>query len=306
MKRKVIQLAHNTLVVSLPSKWVKRYGVRKGAELEVEERGQQITFGTNMNSDFESIKIDASGLSSEALKRWVLSSLHKTGYDQIEITYTDPSIPKIVQETIKNLLIGFAIVEQSSGRCVIRVVAEEQEKEFYSMLRRAFIVTKTLGEEIHLSLTQGKRESLKELLVLEKTNNQLTNFCERILNKKGYKQDKKRCFAYVVAWNLEKICDDYAYVCRVLIENPNAKISRPVLDMLKEANDYFKDYYELFYNFEVERLGELQRRKNQFKEKTFSLVKSRNQTEIVIICKLEDFVTKISDFSASFLALNRD
>ena len=306
MKRKVIQLALNTLVVSLPSKWVKRYGVKKGAELEVEERGQQIVFGTSMNSDLESVRIDASKLSSEALKRWVLSSLHKTGYNQIEITYEDNSVSEIVQEAIRNLMIGFAVVEQGRGRCVIRVVAEEQEKEFHSMLRRAFIVTKTLGDEIYLSLVQGNGEHLKELLVLEKTNNQLTNFCERILNRKGYKQDKKRCFAYVVAWNLEKICDDYAYLCKVLMESPKAKISAPVLDMLKEANDYFKDYYELFYNFEIEKLSGLQRRKNRFKEKTFRLVKNKNQTEIVVLCKLEDLVTRTSDFSASFLTLNMD
>lgn len=304
MKRKVIQLAHKTLVVSLPSKWAKNYGVRKGAELDVIERGQQIIFSTSMRSDFERVQINASNLNAEALRRWVLSSLHKTGFDEIEILYNNPKIVDVIQETIKELLIGFAIVEQSKNRCVVRVVAEEQEKEFDSILRRAFLVTKSMGESIYSYILEKKLKDLNELLVLEKTNNQLTNFCERILNKKGYKNDRKRDFAYVVAWNLEKVCDNYADICRLLSANPNSKINKQVLDMLKQANDYFNSYYELFYNFDINNLSELEVNKNEFNKKTLSTFKNSNQIETMVLCKLNELVTKTSDFSASFIALN--
>ena len=42
MIRKVIQLASRTLVVSLPSKWVKTVNVQKGDEIEVIEKGDQL------------------------------------------------------------------------------------------------------------------------------------------------------------------------------------------------------------------------------------------------------------------------
>ena len=42
MKRKVIQLAHSTAVISLPSKWVKKYGVKKGDEIEVGEEESRL------------------------------------------------------------------------------------------------------------------------------------------------------------------------------------------------------------------------------------------------------------------------
>src|SRR3989338_2760536 len=187
MKRKVIQLAHKTLVVSLPSKWVKKYGVSKGGELEVEEKGQQITFFTEKTTERERITIDAGKISESALKRWVLSSLHKSGYDEIEILYKDAKIASAIQQTVQDMLIGFAVVEQGRERCVIKNVATEQEKEFDTILRRAFFVTKNMCEGISEYLAENKQAALGELLVLEKTNNQLTNFCERILNKKGYK-----------------------------------------------------------------------------------------------------------------------
>src|SRR3989338_11330024 len=156
MKRKVIQLAHKTLVVSLPSKWARDYGVKKGAELEVEERGQQIVFSTSKRTDSEGVQVDFSELNGEVIRRWVLASLHKSGYDEIEVAYKDASVLGIIQETIKELLIGFAIVEQGKNRCVIRVVAEEQEKEFNAVMRRAFLVVKNMGEGLYDYAKDGK------------------------------------------------------------------------------------------------------------------------------------------------------
>ncbi len=303
MKRKVIQLAHKTLVVSLPSKWVKKYNVMKGAELDAEERGQQMVFSTMLQSDSERIKVDFSELNSEVIRRWVLASLHKSGYDEIEITYKDSSVIKVIQETIRDLLTGFAIVEQGKNVCVIRVVAEEQEKEFETVLRRAFLVVKNMGEGIYDYAKENRLERLNELLVLEKTNNQLTNFCERILNKRGYSNYKRTCFAYVVAWNLEKVCDNYKEICELLSANPKSKVSCPVIEMIKTANDYFGRYYELFYKFEINRLSELDRERNAFRKKTSEMLKSSRGTDTAVLCSLKDFVEKVSDFSASFIAL---
>lgn len=304
MRRKVIQLAHKTLVVSLPSKWAKIYGVKKGNELEVEERGQQIVFSTTTFSDSERIQVDFSELDAEVVRRWVLASLHKTGYNEIEILYKNPSVLKAVQETITDLLIGFAVVEQGGNRCVIRAVAEEQEKEFETVLRRAFLVTKNMGEGIYNYIKEGRLSHLTELLALEKTNNQLTNFCERLLNKKLYKNYKKTCFVYVISWNLEKICDNYKDICKFLAANPRLKISKPALEMLRIANDYFNSYYELFYKFDINRLTELNEERNAFKKKVENSLRNSKGADTFMLCTLNDFVTKVSDFSASFIALN--
>ncbi len=303
MKRKVIQLAHKTLVVSLPSKWVKKYNVLKGAELEAEERGRQMVFSTGRLSESEKANVDFSELNGEVIRRWALASLHKSGYDEIEITYKDTSVLGIIQDTIKDLLIGFAMVEQGKNRCVIRVVAEEQEKEFNAVLRRAFLVVKNMGEGLYDYAKDGKLERLKELLVLEKTNNQLTNFCERILNKKGYEDYKRTCFAYVVVWNLEKVCDSYREICEFLSANPKAKVRIPVVEMIKSANDYFSSYYELFYNFEINQLTKLNRERNAFRKKASEMLRNSKGADTAVLCSLNGFVEKVSDFSASFIAL---
>ena len=48
MKRKAIQLASQTIVVSLPAKWVRQQGIKKGDEIDVEERGKELVIGNKM------------------------------------------------------------------------------------------------------------------------------------------------------------------------------------------------------------------------------------------------------------------
>ena len=305
MKRKVIQLAGKTLVVSIPIKWARKYGVSKGAEVEVEERGRQIVLSTDSESENERISIDVSGLDDEVVRRWLLPSLHKSGYDEIEIKYDRDSFLKTIQETISNTFIGFAIVEQTGTRCVIRIVAREQEKEFDALLRRAFLVTKSLGESMADYLRDGRLKELKGLLSLEQTNNQLTNFCERILNKKGHSDFRKTCFAYVVTWNLEKICDDYKAACNFLSKPENSSVKlENVIEMLERCNAFFAAYYELFYKFRIAELKRLNDERKDLDAEFERLIKESDRGDALVLGILQNFVVKISDLSASYIALN--
>jgi len=42
MKRRAIQLAKKTLVVSLPQAWVRKQGIKKGQEIHVREQGRSL------------------------------------------------------------------------------------------------------------------------------------------------------------------------------------------------------------------------------------------------------------------------
>ena len=57
MKRKVIQLAGKTLVVSLPHLWVKKHGVKKGHDMELQEKGTNILLSIQSMYDAGSTSI---------------------------------------------------------------------------------------------------------------------------------------------------------------------------------------------------------------------------------------------------------
>jgi uncharacterized protein YdiU (UPF0061 family) len=146
---------------------------------------------------------------------------------------------------------------------------------------------------------------MKELIMLEKTNNQLTNFCERTLNKTGYIDYSKTCFYYVIVWNLEKIADDYKYICE-LLASENKKVSKECLEYFKETKEYLRAYYELFYSFKLDQLNELNTRKKQLLTKGHKLISTKKGTESTMLTYLTSSVIKITDFSASMIALHTD
>jgi len=302
MKRKVIQLARKTFVVSLPSKWVKKYDVKKGDELEVKDNSSSIVFSTQSQSDLKKTSIDITNTNERTL-RWLLSSLHKKGYDEIELFYDNKNKTPIIQELIKDLFIGFAIVHQSNKRCIVRAISQERDNEFENILRRAWRVTISLADSVLEYIEQDTQKQLKELITLEKTNNQLTNFCERMLNKKGHLDHTKTCFYYVIAWNLEKVCDDYKHICELLAEN-KTKLSKESITFLKDTNNFLRNYYDIFYAFDLNKLNELNTRKKALVAKGHKLISLKKGPESTMVNYLTNAVIKTADFSTSTIALN--
>lgn len=305
MKRKIIQMAGKTMLVSLPAEWVKKYGVKKGDEIEVDANGQKIIISTiKQDEALESIQIDASNLNERALE-WTLAALHKSGYDEIIINYKKPETLKIINKYLKTFLMGFIIMSHIDNRCVLKAITKNVESEFDSTLRRAFLVTISMGEETLKHIKEKKFSELLDLIHYEQTNNQLTNFCERLINKGAYKNDKHMCFMYVINWNLEKICDNYKYICKYLADSP-VKLSEETLKLFEEANKYFKSYYELFYKFDLQRLTELSEKKKALISKSTDLNRTKNPKELAVIHHLMNIIAQTSDFSSSMVALNQE
>jgi phosphate uptake regulator len=302
MRRKVIQLAGKTFVVSLPSSWAKEWHIRKGEELEVVPNGPRLTISTASEREQRKSNLDISH-ANERVIRWLLSSLHKKGYDEIELVYKGPEQAALIHELIKDLFIGFAIVHQTDTRCVIRCVSKEVQENFDAMLRRAFLVTLNLAESAHELLSKGKTNNLHSLLALEKTNNQLTNFCERILNKHGYPEPAKTTFAYAILWNLEKIADEYKYLCKSFATR-RVRFSPATLSAFAEVNRFVRTYYELFYSYNSENLNALAEDQKRLEQKLRSLLTSPD--DALLASYLLHVVTKAADFSASTVALHHN
>ncbi|MBI4154033.1 hypothetical protein HY501_01740, partial [Candidatus Woesearchaeota archaeon] len=135
--------------------------------------------------------------------------------------------------------------------------------------------------------------------------NQLTNFCERILNKNLYEGNKGTHFLYVIAWNLAKIGDDYKYLCGWLSSStaPDAK----VLLYLEEINNHFKAYYELFYQFNPAILAELSRKREELHKKITETLSKKGQIDSVAIFYITSILFKCEYFSASmYMTAHKD
>jgi phosphate uptake regulator len=292
IKRKVILHGPSTLTVSLPSKWVKAHNIRKGDELNVDEVGNLLNVYTGDEHLLtKRIKVDFSELDNQSV-RIILSVLHKSGYDEIEVAFKDPSILSILQERINSRLIGFEIIEQRGNMCIIKNVSGDHVSEMNALMRRAFLVTLSMANSSLEALRAGERDKLKEILVLEETNNKLVNYCQRLILKKPYSDDKA-FYNYLVSWLVEKICDDYRDLVKQFLSEPKLQLTPALFSVYEETNDLFKSYYEIFYNFSYADFRKIQ---NTIRLLRSSFEKANlNKGECLLSSHLLGIVNKIHD-----------
>jgi len=294
MKRKVIQLGENTHVITLPTKWLRQFGIQKGSELDLTEAGNKLTVSTGGPRAISHAAADIRS-ANERTTRWILSSLHKQGYDEIELSYDSPAQAKLIEELLKDLFLGFAIVHKAEHTMTLRAVTAELDNQLDTILRRAFLVTLQHAEGLHNLLS--KKESPAPLLSLEKQNNQLTNFCQRILCKKGHPNPLKTNFLYTITWNLEKISDEYKYLTEHFMNTPPVAKTLALLD---ETNQLLRAYYELYYQFSAKKLSDLSEQYNSLAER----IKQELPSDPLALAHLLSIVLKTADFSASTYALH--
>jgi phosphate uptake regulator len=303
MKRKVIKQGNNTLTITLPKKWTSSIGLKDGDELDIIEKGKELSVLFGGDKEGSRAKIDLRGLKSLRAMRWALSSIHKIGFDEIEVIYDDPKVLRMIQEEVKSIYIGFAIVEQHSKDLVMRSISKDSYSEFEQILRRAFLVTLSLADSILEKMKNKDFENIKDLVSLEKTNNQFTNFCERILIKNGYDIPEKTTFKYVIVWNLEKVCDYYRDLCNYIDSQKIKSLPKNLVELYKEVNYFFRRFYELIYKFDLQSFDKL------CEDETMLLLdleryKPKNDYEYKLIFIFERIVQTTMDFSGSLVSLN--
>ena len=278
MKRKVIQIANSTQLVSLPRKWSQKYNIQKGDELEVEEDGNKIIISTEKDLSSSKSEIDFKGKS--LLIHRALSSLYRAGYNEIRIMFEKSSELEVVQSTINQELIGFEIVEEGKDYIVVKQVTSIDQSEFQSMLRRVFIFLINTSDECLEALKSNNINALRNLVLRDITINKLTNYCRRAINKKeGY--FKHIGPGYAIVEILEKISDNYRDLCKYVSQN-KVKVNKQMIDALSEINSLMRDSYKLSYNFELNGMESFLIKKDRVSETIMNLDAKRGEVGMLL------------------------
>jgi phosphate uptake regulator len=225
----------------MPAKWIKKYGVRKGDELEVSELGNKLLISTSKTQNPSFASINLRGLGKNLIRRIILS-LYTYGYDEIRLN-VDDIIP--IQNAISNCL-GYAVIEQTENSCIIKDLSGTTDIEFDVIFKRAFRLIITTAKEC-ARLAELKK-SLDQIERGDPSINQFTDYCLRYLNKKGYGDAISTNIYYVLMHNLERIGDFYKHISSWSAKN---KLVKDNIEMLKLAANKLDGLHELASNFDA-------------------------------------------------------
>ena len=86
MKRKVIQIAESTQLISIPRQWGKKYNIKKGDELEVIEKDNVLEISTKRTDQEMEITLDVTDLDKTCIA-YIVRSAYRRGYDIIKVVF---------------------------------------------------------------------------------------------------------------------------------------------------------------------------------------------------------------------------
>ncbi len=276
MKRTVIRLGTNTLVVTLPAAWVKRQKVRKGQEVQIEPQGSALVVrskpeATELRADFDTTVIGS-------FDKNYLSYYYQAGFDQIHVYFNDAIVFRDLRERVGHLL-GYELVDQTTSSCIIKNILEQMESEFDIIMRKNFLLILEMSRELAMAMKQKNYSKIEEVRLLERMNNRFTDFCKRVITKNKSAEDHPH-FLYVIIWNLERLADEYKYICDYLKREEPA-IDEALLEFFRKTDEQLRLFYELFYKFDPKKAEIFLSRRQKLEEKGFELMRAKKDKELV-------------------------
>ena len=271
MRRKVIQIAGSTQLVSLPRQWAKKHNIQKGQEIEVHEEGNRVIITSSTEPIIDVAELDISDLGDMTAR--CIHALYKRGADELKITFREPSYIRKVQDAIGKESVGFEILEQKDNHCTIKYVSGNLE-EFDSILRRTFLLLLNMADQTYENLKDEKFDALQTTAFLEEANNRFTTICRRYLNKTNNDFQGKVGPMYYIVEELEKVADQYKCLCQHFskLKGKNVVLDNHAMNMFGSANDMLRDYYELFYKFDANRLRKMKQQRNKTVDEAHKLL----------------------------------
>ena len=287
MKRKVIQIANSTQLISLPRKWSLKFGIKKGDELEVEEEGFRLLISTEKAPNTREISVDVSGLTPRLADRFMARAYQK-GYDSITIKYDNPDLSIAVQEKVKELL-GFEVMERTKNMLVIKSISSKLEIDFDASLRKAFLIVLDMADSCVESFMENDNKTLENIYHKDFDVNKFCYFCLRHINK-GFRGEFGTHILYYLVESLEDVGDEYKALASHLAKIKNKR--KEFTSLLKKVNELTKLAYDFFYKPQKEKAVESIKLKNEITEDIKKLWITKDIHEVLALNSL-DVITRI-------------
>ena len=306
MKRKLIKQGTGALTITLPKSWISKYELKSGDEVEVDEQEKTLLLKLDGKSDtLRKTEISIDNFDQVLIWRF-FTSVYRLGYDEIILRFSDIEKDydvelssfgilerKIKMKTIEVIqdvvsrCIGMEIVNQGKNFCVIKDLGETSEKKFDDVLRRIFLLLLSMADD---SLKESKEnaKSLKSSIsIIDNNVDKFTDFCLRLLNKKGYKDFRKISTIYAISLLLEFVGDEYKKIASHMSESRINKINSELINIYDKINKQLNLFYELFYKFEEKRIIEICKLDKQLITDINKLIPKLNNDEMRVIHHLK-------------------
>jgi len=274
MRRKIVKQGAATLMISLPSKWCKKSGLKKGDEIDIESINNNLIVSSKEIKTKKETEITLVGLAESSI-RTLITNTYRLGYDKIKVNFLSDVQFKILQDVIKTQLLGFDIIKREKNYCVIENITEPSPNQFENLLQKILLNITELFE-----ITEQKLQGKKPVSDYEDTESRIQkydNFCRRVISKKPFEKNPQLFWTFLTSINraqrelyhLNKFLDKKKF------KEKESKEIKEIIDLLKDARMIFEMIQESYLKKNtkiLEKVHELE--KKLIYKKAYKILKS--------------------------------
>lgn len=176
MRRKLVQQGKSTLMVSLPSTWIKRKELEKGDEVVLNESQGSIIVDTDKQKKSASTHVHLQSDSRAEIRTHIVNS-YRAGYDKINVEFHTQKAMPIIESMLQEKLIGFEVTQTKEDAIVIENITEPEDDKFDIMFTKIFQNIKQMLSELQNGQTTNLEAIQQRVLKYD-------NFCRRVISKR--------------------------------------------------------------------------------------------------------------------------
>lgn len=231
MKRKIIELGNNCMVISLPIKWIRKNHLHKGDEINLSEELQSLRIQPpDKKGKRKEIPLIIHDLHPKEVKAFIVNA-YRAGYDKIDVTYEGNK--ETLTHVVNNYLLGFELFRKEKHKYRIESVAEPQFKSAHTIIRKMLFILDDIIDQL------GNDEVLSEFTRIQHYD----NFLKRSIAKGILKQGNDPMYWHLLS-NIAQIAKEGHYLSQHLpipytFTKQEKKLLQTIKTMLKNFSKAF-------------------------------------------------------------------
>jgi phosphate uptake regulator len=303
MKRKIIKQGHNTMTMTLPTKWIRDLNLKPGKEVDVIQRGNNLLVSSMKTKGLKKTEFDITGMDIPLIWKYFMAA-YREGYDEIKVkvptntklenTYkfltthrldkkyqmskTKKRISEIMQG-FTNRFIGLEIVDTGKDFVIIKEMGEPTSKEFDNSLRRVFLLVQQMAEDTLESIQSEDFSILEGIHDVDINLDKFHDYCIRMLNKVGHRESKESSLLFSTLYILELIGDEFKNISNHIINFPKKSNIKNIEKMARVTKNQIDLFYSLFYKFDIEKVKKISQMDKEMYAEVPKTYKKSNEEE---------------------------
>lgn len=281
MKRKIIKQGHNTLTLTLPSDWAKKMNLSAGTEVDVTDRDNGLFISTEKQSTHKKAEFDITNMDVPTIWKYFMA-VYREGYSEVRVKfnpkanlenpykfltvhrldfrYEKEKNKRTMLEVLQgfvNRFVGFEIVEHGDDHITIREMGDLTSREFDNSLRRVFLLIQQMAEETLLAVKSKDPTLLDHIHDVDINIDKFHDYCIRILNKIGNKEQRKTSLLFSTLYLLELIGDEFKNISHHISASTKKLQFAKLEDLTGSIKEQIDAFYDCFYKFDEKKISKI-------------------------------------------------